>query len=71
MKSISLTNVIMKAHASGESGAIQFCRKDGTPFWGICNYVGYIAPGIQGYNCIYITPNCALCDCNGTWIMES
>jgi len=53
-----------------QTEAVQFCTKDYQPLDGIYRYLGYIAPGVERYDCYENEPDCALCDCDGTWIME-
>lgn len=67
---LTLSEVFMIASADNEIGAVQFCTKEGEPLWGICVWIGYISPGFEGFDCWNMGPDCWLCDCDGTWVME-
>jgi len=62
MYSVNLTDIVKMAEAHSEP--VQFCTRNYSPLWGICYFVG------NGYDCIYIAPDCALCDCDGTYIKD-
>jgi len=65
--SIFITATFFFLLLTGTSSGISFCKHDFAPFWGICQYQGCCG---KGYKCVYVAPDCALCDCDGDYVTE-
>jgi len=64
---IILATIFLTLIFTGTSAEISFCKHDFAPFWGICQYQGCCG---KGYKCIYVAPDCALCDCDGDYVID-